>query len=646
MRATRLTALIAAVAAVVIDSRTLVAQGELPCMMCHADVSLFAGTEDPSRLVVAQEEYSNSVHGVLGFSCAMCHQGVIFPHPDDMPTVNCGSCHSAIADIYQRSMHGYALDRGSPNAPACKTCHGTHGILRSADPRAPTHRLNVPATCATCHGTQGLLTDAIVKVARPAVSYAESIHGQRSEEGISAAANCNDCHGVHNLGSPDDPTSSVSHMNVSSTCGKCHQDVQIEYEQSIHGRALRAGVSDSPTCNDCHGEHLILSHNDPDATTYAARLATETCGTCHDDPVIVATYGLRGGEVGSYVDSYHGWASRRGYELAATCVSCHSTHRVLPASDSTSTIYISNVVQTCQQCHPGADQQFAASYTHEATSVISNPINRLIKSVYLWLIALTIGGMLLHNVVILSFYAIKRRKEAMSAESILRLDVVQRIQHVGLLVSFWLLVLTGFALRFPDAWWVKQLSVVGMTEPVRSTLHRIGAVVMVLVSLSHLWYIISVKRGRKEFWAMLPNLQDVKDFWANMKYYTWRSEKKAKFGRYDYTQKAEYWALVWGTVVMALTGFVLWFPTVAVGFLPAIAVTISQTIHYYEAWLATLAIVVWHFFFVFFYPGEYPMNWTWLTGKMSKKTAEEHHGRWYKEEIAHVGEESGASSEA
>jgi formate dehydrogenase gamma subunit len=254
--------------------------------------------------------------------------------------------------------------------------------------------------------------------------------------------------------------------------------------------------------------------------------------------------------------------------------------------------------------------------------------------------------MLLHNVVILSFYAIKRRKEAMSAESILRLDVVQRIQHVGLLVSFWLLVLTGFALRFPDAWWVKQLSVVGMTEPVRSTLHRIGAVVMVLVSLSHLWYIISVKRGRKEFWAMLPNLQDVKDFWANMKYYTWRSEKKAKFGRYDYTQKAEYWALVWGTVVMALTGFVLWFPTVAVGFLPAIAVTISQTIHYYEAWLATLAIVVWHFFFVFFYPGEYPMNWTWLTGKMSKKTAEEHHGRWYKEEIAHVGEESGASSEA
>jgi formate dehydrogenase gamma subunit len=270
----------------------------------------------------------------------------------------------------------------------------------------------------------------------------------------------------------------------------------------------------------------------------------------------------------------------------------------------------------------------------------------LIKSVYLWLIALIVGGMLLHNVVILSYYVIKRRRVAMSAESILRLDRVQRIQHVGLLVSFWLLVVTGFALRFPDAWWVQQLSVVGMTEPVRSTLHRIGAAVMVVVSLSHLWYIISVKRGRKEFQAMLPELQDVKDFWANMKYYTWRSGKRAKFGRYGYTQKAEYWALVWGTVIMALTGFVLWFPTLAVRFLPAIAVTVSQTIHYYEAWLATLAIVVWHLFFVLFYPGEYPMNWTWLTGKMSHNTVEEHHGRWYEEEIAHIGEGSGASSEA
>ena len=116
-------------------------------------------------------------------------------------------------------------------------------------------------------------------------------------------------------------------------------------------------------------------------------------------------------------------------------------------------------------------------------------------------------------------------------------------------------------------------------------------------------------------------------------YHTFRSEKRVKFGRYDYMQKAEYWALVWGTIVMVLTGLVLWFPTLTARFLPGILIPASQTIHYYEAWLATLAILVWHFFFVILHPEEYPMSWTWLTGKMTKEAAKEHHGEWYEEEF-------------
>ena len=96
---------------------------------------------------------------------------------------------------------------------------------------------------------------------------------------------------------------------------------------------------------------------------------------------------------------------------------------------------------------------------------------------------------------------------------------------------------------------------------------------------------------------------------------------------------------------MVLTGLVLWFPTVTARFLPGILIPASQTIHYYEAWLATLAILVWHFFFVILHPEEYPMSWTWLTGKMTREAAKEHHGRWYEEEFEGRGEEENSKEE-
>jgi formate dehydrogenase gamma subunit len=207
------------------------------------------------------------------------------------------------------------------------------------------------------------------------------------------------------------------------------------------------------------------------------------------------------------------------------------------------------------------------------------------------------------------------------------------IQHLLLTLTFVTLVITGFALRFPNAWWVRALQGVGMTEPVRLNLHRVAAVGMVIVAVMHGWYVLVTRRGKVEFRALWPSWADLKDFAGNLRYYTWRSKEKVKFGRYDYSQKAEYWALIWGTIIMVLTGLILWFPAQATLFLPSIFVPAAQTIHYYEAWLATLAILVWHFFFVIFHPEEYPMSWTWLTGKMSRRAVQEHHARWYEEEI-------------
>ena len=610
-------------------------ESEDPCLMCHTKPALFQTQEDPDRLVVTPQALAGSVHEMMGGSCVLCHQGMEYPHLEEPVQPTCSPCHADLEARYAASLHGYAVARGNPRAPTCASCHGGHDMLPSEDPSSPTHKVRLPNTCATCHGEAGLLTDQLVKLPQSFTAYTQSVHGKGNVRGIAAAASCADCHSTHDLRGVSDPESKIYPKNVASTCGQCHPDVQLAYEQSIHGRAVAAGVLDSPTCTECHGEHLILATDDPDAQTCGVNQANETCGGCHDDPIIIAKYNLEGGVVGSYLDSYHGWAARRGCETTASCVSCHTAHLVLPEEDPESTVHEDNVVETCEQCHVNANIEFARSYSHEAASLTRNPVNRIIRIIYLVLIVGVIGGMVLHNLVIMNYYLVKRRWEEENADgALVRFDRSQIVQHLLLTVSFIVLVITGFALRFPESWWVEGLMRIGMNEPARRNLHRIAAVVMIITSLLHMYYLFLTSRGRREFRALLPEFRDLVDMVNNLRFYTWRTKDEVRFGRYTYDQKGEYWALVWGTIIMIITGLVLWFPALTVKILPAVVVTASQTIHFYEAILATLAIVVWHFFFVIFHPEEYPMSWTWLTGKMSRASARKHHARWYEEEIA------------
>ena len=162
--------------------------------------------------------------------------------------------------IFDVSVHGYALERGFTRAPSCGDCHGVHEILPSSEPGSPVHRSNLPNTCAACHGTVELEDDDLIKRPRPFGEYELSVHGNGDK---TLTAICTDCHGVHDLRGAGDPDSRVHRANLSHTCGQCHEGVAAEYDASIHGMALAAGVSDSPTCTDCHGEHLILSSQRP-----------------------------------------------------------------------------------------------------------------------------------------------------------------------------------------------------------------------------------------------------------------------------------------------------------------------------------------------------------------------------------------------
>ena len=110
-----------------------------------------------------------------------------------------------------------------------------------------------------------------------------------------------------------------------------------------------------------------------------------------------------------------------------------------------------------------------------------------------------------------------------------------------------------------------------------------------------------------------------------LKYNTGRSSEKPRLDRFSYIEKSEYWALVWGTAVMAVTGTVMWFDNTFIGLLTKLGYDVARVIHFYEAWLATLAILVWHLYYVVFNPDAYPMNMAWLTGMLTEREMEEEH---------------------
>jgi cytochrome b subunit of formate dehydrogenase len=227
--------------------------------------------------------------------------------------------------------------------------------------------------------------------------------------------------------------------------------------------------------------------------------------------------------------------------------------------------------------------------------------------------------MVLHNLIVFRKKLILHRIG--QPRILFRMTLGQRIQHLALLTSFFTLVLTGFALHYPSSW----LAVIFVNELVRSYIHRIAGVVLIAVSLFHLWYVIKTPNGRRLIKDMLPDWKDIADARDAFRYYLGYSENRPMFGRFTYSEKMEYWALVWGMFVMAATGLMAWFKVGVGERVPGWWIDVAITIHWYEAVLATLAIIVWHLYGVMFDPDAYPMNWSWYDGKMSIEHYEHEH---------------------
>ena len=582
------------------------------CLTCHGDASMTSS--DGRSIAVDQNKFKHSVHGSM-FSCVDCHTDVkSLAHDTPPKKVTCGQCHAGEGQGYSHSIHAKATISGKIPA-SCQDCHGdVHQIVSGDDPKSPVSHANIPATCGRCHG-QKFLMESNGETTQPFLSYQSSVHGRAVANGSQKAAVCTDCHGVHEILPARDPKSPISKVAVASTCGKCHTGVATTFTASIHGQALARGNMLAPTCTDCHGIHSIKSHTNPNSPVAEQNLSRDTCAPCHQGVRLSQEFGVPGNRVASYFDSYHGLAAEGGSVVAANCSSCHGVHDILPSSDPRSTINRANLDTTCGKCHKGVTQKFTRTPVHLQSSSRSSDIDsiavRWVRWIYLPLILLVIGAMFLHNAIIWRFKAVARRR--MQNPFMTRMTTNQRWQHLILLSSFIILVITGFALKFPDTWFAHTL---GMGENLRGIIHRIAGVVLIGVGIYHVFYLAAAREGRRLLRDIAPMPKDVFDAWGTMRYYLGLGGQKPKFGRFSYAEKAEYWALVWGTALMGLTGIMLWAKVWVGDLLARWWVDVATAVHFYEAILATLAILVWHFYQVFIDPDVYPMNWAWWDGKM------------------------------
>jgi formate dehydrogenase gamma subunit len=527
---------------------------------------------------------------------------------EGIPNDKCMECHSD-ADLTMEKDGGEVSifvdeKKLKQSVHAEKSCWDCHKDLTEEHP--DNEVAAKPVDCASCHEQE-------------ARTFGGSVHGQALLSGQDAAPTCKDCHGSHDVFSPQSVQSPLHYSRQAETCGQCHEAEAEDVAASIHGKATLKGVREAPSCTDCHEEHNLHSL----AGSAALREVGDTCSRCHQSERINTKFGMPGDRVKTFFESYHGLALKGGAANAANCASCHGYHKVLPSSDPESTVHKENLVETCGKCHPGAGENFTADPIHmfdDPSGELGAVVNHWVRILYIALIVVVIGSMLLHN--FLSWMRALKLWYHARGDTVVRMNLHQRMQHLVLAISFVVLALSGFALKFPESWLAWMF---GSDEEIRRWVHRVAGVVMLAGGAWHVVYLLGTRDGRRMVKDFMLRIEDIYHVFWNLLYFVGKRREAPRFRRFGYPEKLEYWAVIWGTIIMGVTGLMIWFKMDVTRWFPRWVVDVAITIHYYEAILACLAILVWHMYHVLFAPGTYPMNFAWWDGKVSRKWLEEEH---------------------
>jgi cytochrome b subunit of formate dehydrogenase len=642
------------------------------CGICHNDIL---------------DDFLHSAHWGLpneadNLNCVSCHS----PHDKDERsrysetewkihiTEECRGCHSEQVQNYDNSAHYKQAASGNLKAPICTDCHATHRVLSPRETEsivsvakldmvcmnchagydASIHRpqenddprLETCVVCHTGHQTE-MKGDAVTTIfdikldevcirchKENIVIGEDQAHGAIHREELAKVvrgvdSNCGDCHTYHFM-APEHKKDKA----LEKSCADCHREQQEQYENSTHYITRARGHLESPGCIDCHDERRISKSEEQ----FFGHSIVDLCSRCHGDRDITMQFQLNPDVVEGYETSYHGQMYQLGYqgEKFATCVSCHDNHSILPSDNPESSVGKDNIINTCAECHDNVNENFVQFLQHYTPHTKSE--NKILNWINTFMLLL-LGGVLTifgsHTVLWFVKLSIKRikygpiKKPVKTKMRVERFAVFERVLHFFMALSFLILAGTGLPLKYAHsemANWVVH-NVIGFENA--ALMHRWAAFTMGVVFLSHfikILYVAFIKKQKGIFKgqnSLVPHWQDFKDFFNHIAYFIGIKKEEPAWGRWTYWEKFDYFAVVWGMLIIGSSGLTLWFPEAFSQLFPGWIINAAHIIHSEEALLATGFIFVVHFFNTHLRPGAFPMDEVIFTGRIPEGKFEE-----------------------
>ena len=528
------------------------------------------------------------------------------------------------------------------------------------------NKVSIRQTCGDCHDVDQL---------------ARSLHFNRSEAVPDPEkSDCLSCHlPKKNAFAPNGMIIRTIAVKSVESCAECHSDVADEIAASPHGRPDKH-AADHPTCVTCHGGN---PHDIKPTSAIGRKGKVALCSSCHSQSKLMGRYGLSSEAVSSYEQSFHGKAFIRfGKQKSAVCTDCHGYHEVMDLSKRDGR----ELIRVCSQCHPGARRSFAVSGASHLRLRIDRSI--ILKLEDLFFKALTLGVMLL----LFGMVALDLRRKAFSRDYVprsgravavlvsasfasmvagiamavfgikgaewtwiaaiaimlsafvawlaqrepgkregrlyRRFNLMFRAQHICLMISFTVLVLTGMPLKFAHVGWSHYLHILfGGFDGARLA-HRIAAIILTATWVWHglyLFYLWWKASFSLKSWTMWPTKQDFVDFFQTIKFGLGLCPEPPRYGRFNWKEKFDYFAVYWGMPIMVVSGLVLWFPVYFGNRLTDLAIAAAYIAHSDEALLAFLAILMWHLYNTHFDPDHFPMSSVWYSGVLTEEEKEREH---------------------
>ena len=460
---------------------------------------------------------------------------------------------------------------------------------------------------------------------------------------------CSKCHSdIHKI------TSIKNNKKASSElCSQCHQNQSL-YFKSAHYKAVENGSKDAPGCTDCHDKHAI---NKIDNVSQGRIFHTQACLKCHADTEMMKRNSVTTIAPKSYFESYHGKNIRLGYpEKVAGCADCHSSHNILPAKDTNSTVNSVNLTTTCKQCHDNAGDGFSKFIAH------ADPGNSEKYPMLYWvtifmnsLLAATFLFFWVHSLLwVFRGYAEKKQKrnaEDFSGDNVKpeyrikhkvyrRFRPVHIILHLFVVTSFLALAITGLPLKFNYTSWGKTLIDILGGISGAGLIHRFAAIItfgyFFVTLVMSIRFLFSKKHSSDSFKkrlfgpdSLFINKKDITDIIAMFRWFFFRGPKPS-FERWTYWEKFDFGAVFWGVTIIGSSGLVLWFPEFFSSFLPGWIFNLATIIHSDEALLAVGFIFTVHFFNTHLRVEKFPMDFVIFNGQVTEKEMVHERGEQWK----------------